>query len=348
MKQAQDLLDAQCPTMLRQKLPDFSIHGFFDMCTNASTRAHVNTPAPIPELADHDPKIVDALVTNNDNRSIDPPQPDRAPNFVIPASRKEKRKQRKRALLPTPPSSDTESPSERAPPNNPRHRGVLSIPTSMSKNAAQTVYPLLVCSIGNPGSAYAHTLHSAGHTITSHISSVKSYRPFTKGLSGLVARPDNTTYSFGPIQGFRRTQDSGPPAGDDDWTFWQSTSLMNIGGRGLAKAWREFSQELARQGRGEGRLVVVHDELESALGKVTVKDGTSSARGHNGIKSAQASLGGVKWWRVGVGIGRPDSREPDVVANYVLRKMNAGEMRAMEKACGSVVAVLRDIAEGKR
>ncbi|KAL1608153.1 hypothetical protein SLS60_003092 [Paraconiothyrium brasiliense] len=317
--------------------------------------AHMNTPAPILASADHRPKNVDAPAASNDNDSTNSSQSDFLP-LSNPGSRKERRRQIKHARFPSLSSSDTEPSRNSAPPNPARGArdpsSSLSTPSSipgpMSKNAAQKAYPLLVCSIGNPGSTYAHTLHSAGHTITSHISSVKHYRPFTKGLSGLVARPDNTTYSFGPIQGFRRTQDPGPPAGDDDWTFWQSTSLMNVSGRGVARAWREFSQELARQGREEGRLVVVHDELESALGKVSVRDGSSSAKGHNGIKSAQASLGGVKWWRVGVGIGRPDSREPDVVANYVLRKMHAGEMRAMEKACGSVVAVLREIAEGKR
>ena len=119
---------------------------------------------------------------------------------------------------------------------------------------------------------------------------------------------------------------------------------MNVSGKSLSRAWREFVREKG----ADARLVVVHDELEAGLGKVSVRDGAASAKGHNGIKSAQASLGGMKWWRVGVGIGRPESREPDVVARYVLRKMSAGEMRAMETACSGVVDALREISEGKR
>lgn len=118
---------------------------------------------------------------------------------------------------------------------------------------------------------------------------------------------------------------------------------MNVSGKNLARAWREFARE--KEG---ARLVVVHDELEAGLGKVSVRGGEASAKGHNGIKSVQGSLGGMKWWRVGVGIGRPESREGDVVARYVLRKMNGGEMKAMERACGGVVEALREIAEGKR
>ncbi|KAF9733520.1 hypothetical protein PMIN06_002758 [Paraphaeosphaeria minitans] len=318
------------------------------------TREHVSTPAPaaIPAsaCADRRPKNVDPTPSNNHNDTIPPSSQTKIPpTRTPPSSRKEKRKQRKYGTFPTPPSSDTEPSPKRTPPNNPQRAPSLPPTLTMAKPLAQKTYPLLVCSLGNPGPVYAHTLHSAGHTITAHVAAVKSYQPFSPGLSGRVARPDNTTYSFGPLQGFRKTNAKEVGPGEDDWTLWQSTSLMNVSGKPLARAFATFSSELSRQGRGLGRLVVVHDELESPLGKVSVRDGGSSARGHNGIKSVQGAMpGGTKWWRIGVGIGRPESREPDVVAGYVLRKMHAGEMRAMEKACVGVVKVLREIAEGKR
>ncbi|KAF2253800.1 peptidyl-tRNA hydrolase [Trematosphaeria pertusa] len=277
---------------------------------------------------------------------------------TTPTSRKERRKQKKRkptTELPTPPDTDAETREASKPPNNPpkkKHDLVSSTPSpsltlSMppGSSAAQKAYPLLICSLGNPGATYAHTLHSAGHTITSHITTVKSYRPFVKGLSGLVSRPDNTTYSFGLFKGYKKEDARGPPD-EDDWTFWQSTSLMNVSGPGVRKAWTEFAQQMRAEGL-DARLVVVHDELEAALGKVSIKDGDASARGHNGLKSCQASLGGVKWWRIGVGIGRPESREPQDVSRYVLRKMTRGEMGVMEKASLGVVKALRIIAEGR-
>jgi PTH1 family peptidyl-tRNA hydrolase len=219
------------------------------------------------------------------------------------------------------------------------------------KNAVQSAYPLLVCSIGNPGSTYANTLHSAGHILTSYIASRKSYKPFTKGLSGQVSKPDTSTMSFaGFMQGFRRSEGA-PLMVDEDWTLWQSTSLMNVSGRGVARAYNEWLQGIKRQygnAKIEGRLVVVHDELESQLGKVTIKDGSASAKGHNGLKSCQASLGKTKWWRVGVGIGRPDSREPDVVAKYVLSKMSSRERDALENSAVGVFKALEEIASGQR
>ncbi|CAI6333283.1 unnamed protein product [Periconia digitata] len=287
-----------------------------------------------------------------------------------PTSRKERRKQKKNdnnkrtADILTPPSSDAESqpPQTKAsklsktPPNNPPNNppknrpenapAVIPRPMSAPRNATQKIYPLLVCSLGNPGSAYANTLHSAGHNVTSHIANVKRYRPFTKGLSGLVSRPDNTAYSFGIFQGFRKTKVDGPPE-EDDWTFWQSTTLMNVSGPAVKKAWTEFSRKVKGEG-SEPRLVIVHDELEAPLGKVSVKAGTGSPRGHNGLKSVQASMGSTKWWRIGVGIGRPESRDANVVSRYVLRKMDNREMIAVENSCTAVVALLREIGEGKR
>lgn len=195
---------------------------------------------------------------------------------------------------------------------------------------------------------YASTLHSAGHIVTNHLSIQKNYRPFVKGLSGLVSRPDTTHYSFGLISGYTKVRDgAAPPPADEDWTFWQSTSLMNISGIGVKRAYAEW-----RRSKGlspaEARLVVVHDELESELGKVTVMDGAASAKGHNGVKSCQQQLAGLKWWRIGVGIGRPESRDPEVVSRYVLGKMSGRHKKAIEESALPVFRALESISEGKR
>jgi PTH1 family peptidyl-tRNA hydrolase len=222
------------------------------------------------------------------------------------------------------------------------------MPLTNNAAALQKAYPLLICSIGNPGAPYANTLHSAGHTLTSYLSTAKNYKPFTKGLSGLVSRP-GPALSFSIIGGYRRVEGDSPSP-EDDWTFWQSTAFMNVSGNSVRKAYNEWLRGV-RQMNGaaaEGRLVVVHDELESELGKVTVRDGAASAKGHNGLKSCQQQLGGVKWWRVGVGIGRPESRDPNVVSKYVLGKMTGFQRAALEKSALNVFKALESIADGKK
>ena len=60
---------------------------------------------------------------------------------------------------------------------------------------------------------------------------------------------------------------------DGPWTLWQSGAAMNESGGGVRAAWSAW----ARDNR-DGRLVVLYDELEMALGGVKVRGGSASAR----------------------------------------------------------------------
>ena len=91
--------------------------------------------------------------------------------------------------------------------------------------------------------------------------------------------------------------------------------------------------------RSSATLVVLHDELESPLGKIKVKVG-GSARGHNGIKDIGRALGGAEFVRIGVGIGRPASRDSRDVGDFVLRKMTAGEMARVRDGAGEVLKLV--------
>lgn len=120
---------------------------------------------------------------------------------------------------------------------------------------------------------------------------------------------------------------------------------MNISGKSVAGAWKGFLRELTPDDRASARLLVVHDELESPLGKIKMKRG-GSARGHNGIKSCIGSLGGMEFSRIGVGIGRPESRESRDVAAYVLRKMTAGEVMKVRNGVEEVLKAVGEMRDG--
>ena len=94
------------------------------------------------------------------------------------------------------------------------------------------------------------------------------------------------------------------------------------------------------------RVVVVHDEIDLPFGEVRAKLGGGVA-GHNGLKSVAQGLGGRDFWRVRAGVGRPDSTDPDVVANYVLSRFREpdDEVRALiERAADETERVVREIA----
>jgi peptidyl-tRNA hydrolase, PTH1 family len=65
------------------------------------------------------------------------------------------------------------------------------------------------------------------------------------------------------------------------------------------------------------RVVVLHDEIDLPFGEIQVRLGGGLA-GHNGLKSLKRGLGDAEFWRVRVGVGRPDSTDPEIVSAYVL------------------------------
>jgi PTH1 family peptidyl-tRNA hydrolase len=65
------------------------------------------------------------------------------------------------------------------------------------------------------------------------------------------------------------------------------------------------------------RVLVVYDEIDLPFGEIRVRTGGGTA-GHNGIKSLKRGLGSTDFMRVRVGVGRPDSTDPEIVSAWVL------------------------------
>jgi PTH1 family peptidyl-tRNA hydrolase len=66
------------------------------------------------------------------------------------------------------------------------------------------------------------------------------------------------------------------------------------------------------------RIIVVHDEIDLAAGKLQVRlDGGTA--GHNGLKDIVKALGTPEFLRVRIGVGRPPGRQEP--ADYVLDRI---------------------------
>jgi PTH1 family peptidyl-tRNA hydrolase len=68
---------------------------------------------------------------------------------------------------------------------------------------------------------------------------------------------------------------------------------------------------------GLEQLLVVYDEIDLPFGEIRARLGGGLA-GHNGLKSLKRELGSSEFVRVRVGVGRPDSTDPEIVSAYVL------------------------------
>ncbi|CAG8955936.1 hypothetical protein HYFRA_00008789 [Hymenoscyphus fraxineus] len=232
-------------------------------------------------------------------------------------SKSKRQTRRQRRNCPTPAELEDD---EDIQPSSPPIVAQTSIPIALL-DVVQMASPirLLVCSIGNTA-PYHNTLHSAGHCVLNVLQRSLKYPSY------------RATKSYG-----KGIVSEGCPL-----TLWQSKSLMNVSGTGVKSAWRKFKNVV---GPDNARLVILHDELELKLGAVKVRDGSSSPKGHNGLKDIAAKLPGQKYTRIGVGIGRPESRDRTAVAGYVLKKMSPMELAKIEGAWVEVAAALKKMQE---
>ncbi|KAK6211996.1 hypothetical protein LQW54_005524 [Pestalotiopsis sp. IQ-011] len=228
-----------------------------------------------------------------------------------------------------------------SPPLSPE-QSISSIATN--NTAAMSSTRLFVASLGNPA-PYQSTRHSAGHVLLRALQSHLRLPPLRKSKAGGLVS-------------------AGADVGRPEYTLWQSPGYMNESGKHLLKAYKQFAADTRTGGNlGLPGLVVLHDEMESAPGLLKSRNGNMSAKGHNGIRSVQQSLqsaglmakltepgagGGIKFIKVGIGIGRPagGSREPSAVSAYVLANFSGPELSNLVGSAGSLVTILEDARAG--
>jgi PTH1 family peptidyl-tRNA hydrolase len=107
---------------------------------------------------------------------------------------------------------------------------------------------------------------------------------------------------------------------------------MNDAGRSAGPARGALKVEL-------DHVLVLHDEIDLPFGDIRTRVGGGLA-GHNGLKSLKRELGSPDFHRVRIGVGRPDSTDPDIVASYVL-----GKWRQPRDEVTALVDRARDAAE---
>jgi PTH1 family peptidyl-tRNA hydrolase len=87
-------------------------------------------------------------------------------------------------------------------------------------------------------------------------------------------------------------------------------TYMNEAGRAAGPARGALGVDL-------DRVLAIHDEIDLPFGTVQARVGGGLA-GHNGLKSLKRDLGSADFSRLRVGVGRPDSTDPEIVSSYVL------------------------------
>jgi PTH1 family peptidyl-tRNA hydrolase len=174
----------------------------------------------------------------------------------------------------------------------------------------------LIVGLGNPGDRYARTRHNIGFEVASELAARWQLGRPKRKFAGLFS--DGRTGPGGPRVAVLMPQ-----------------TFMNDAGRAASPARGALGVDL-------DRVLVVHDEIDLPFGEVRSRLGGGLA-GHNGLKSLKRELGGADFQRVRVGVGRPDSTDPEVVAAYVLGRFREpdDEVRALvSKAADEVERIV--------
>lgn len=149
----------------------------------------------------------------------------------------------------------------------------------------------LVVGLGNPGARYAGTRHNIGFEVAA-------------ALAGSWELP-RAKAKFNGLLSEGRTGPGGPRV-----AVLMPQTYMNEAGRSVGPARGAYRLALER-------VLVLHDEIDLPFGELRARLGGGLA-GHNGLKSLKAELGGPGFARVRIGVGRPDSTDPERVSAHVL------------------------------
>ncbi|MEW9920989.1 aminoacyl-tRNA hydrolase [Marimonas sp. MJW-29] len=165
----------------------------------------------------------------------------------------------------------------------------------------------LIVGLGNPGPKYARNRHNIGFMALDRIASDHGFGPWKSKHQGVL-----TEGRFG----------------SDRVVLLKPETFMNNSGRSVQAACQFYKIEPAE-------VIVFHDEIDLAPGKVKYKQGGGHA-GHNGLRSLHAHIG-PNYARVRLGVGHPGHK--DAVPGYVLRDFPKADEEWLDD-------VLRGLSDG--
>ncbi|HKP88967.1 MAG TPA: aminoacyl-tRNA hydrolase [Thermoleophilaceae bacterium] len=161
----------------------------------------------------------------------------------------------------------------------------------------------LVVGLGNPGDRYARTRHNVGFEVAKLVAERLGLPKFKQKYGGLYTEGNGVAVLL-------------------------PQTYMNESGNSVSPARGALRLDL-------DHVLVVHDEIDLPFGKIEVRTGGGLA-GHNGLKSVKRGLGSDEFGRVRVGVGRPDTTDPEIVSAHVLGRFSEDPRQLIEDAADAV------------
>jgi PTH1 family peptidyl-tRNA hydrolase len=175
----------------------------------------------------------------------------------------------------------------------------------------------LIIGLGNPGSRYEGTPHNVGFEVARELLRRWDLPQPKKKFNGLLSEGKAGTPGAGPTPRV---------------AVLMPQTYMNEAGTSAGPARGALKVDL-------DRVLVLHDEIDLPFGDIRQRLGGGLA-GHNGLKSLKQGFGSPDFQRVRIGVGRPDTTDPEIVSAHVLGKWRQGAAEVAD-----LVREAADVAE---
>lgn len=165
----------------------------------------------------------------------------------------------------------------------------------------------LIVGLGNPGRQYELTRHNFGYMFADTVCQAAQDMVGGRCDSISVGKKKYELWRCDLV------------AGQDPWLVAKPLTFMNLSGEAVL-AIASFYRIKPNQ------IIVAHDELSLPLGRMRFKIGGGNA-GHNGLKSITQCLGTPDFYRLRLGIGRPEHE--GAVTNWVLGRFPSSDDKTL-------------------
>lgn len=165
--------------------------------------------------------------------------------------------------------------------------------------------PVLIVGLGNPGNEYAKTRHNVGFMVLDNLVSADAiWKSEKKALTTRVEIDGKKIILAKP------------------------QTYMNNSGDAVSALMAFYKIPLEN-------VVVIHDDMDLAVGDLREKTGGGSA-GHNGIKSIDAAIGN-EYKRIRIGIGHPRDYDNQMdPADWVLGKFDSEQLKQIKSVIKTI------------
>lgn len=179
--------------------------------------------------------------------------------------------------------------------------------------------PFLVVGLGNPGPAYSDTRHNLGFDVIDCLGSRWHIQKFKKKFRAVFAE---TTLGL------------------EKALLLKPETYMNLSGKSVLEAIGFYRIEVA------DHFLVINDDLDLPAGKIRLRK-AGGAGGHRGLLSIIEALGTENFYRLRIGVGRPEKESPkESHADFVLSKLKKNERELFRRAIGRASDAVEMIMEG--